>query len=150
MTRARAPTGLLRVVIVLIGAHSLVLGLAVLTAPRDFTRLVGLPEAASTFFPSQSGAFLVALGLCYLLALRDRALVWTILVSKSIAVVFLLVHFLFLGAPPASWPPPRSMRRCWRRRWAHWSVRSGFAPDHPEGCRARRLRCGPDALAGAA
>jgi hypothetical protein len=101
MTRARAPTGLLRVVIVLIGAHSLVLGLAVLTAPRDFTRLVGLPEAASTFFPSQSGAFLVALGLCYLLALRDRALVWTILVSKSIAVVFLLVHFLFLGAPPS-------------------------------------------------
>ena len=99
MTRARAPTGLLRVVIALVGAHSVVLGLAMLTAPRELTRLVGLPEAATTFFPSQSGAFLVALGICYLLALRDRALVWTILVSKSVAVVFLLAHFLFLGAP---------------------------------------------------
>ena len=101
MSSRRAPTGLLRVVIVVIGAHSVLLGLALLSAPMDFTRFIGFPEAASTFFPSQSGAFLLALGICYLLALRDRVLVWTILVSKSVAVVFLLTHFQFLDAPPS-------------------------------------------------
>ena len=101
MNATRAPTGLLRAVVALIGVHSVLLGLAMLFFPMSFSKLVGFPPAASSFFPSQSGAFLLALGICYLLALRDRALVWTILVSKTVAVLFLLTHALFLDAPPS-------------------------------------------------
>lgn len=101
MSAGRPATGLLRIVVALVGAHSVALGLAMLFWPRDFARLVGFPETATIFFSTQAGAFLLALGICYLLALRDRALAWTIVVSKAVAVVFLLAHALFLDAPPS-------------------------------------------------
>jgi len=101
MSNGRKPTGLLRIVILLVGIHSLMLGIAMLVSPRGFSWFVGFPASDTIFFPSQAGAFLIALGICYLLALRDRALVWTILVSKSVAVVFLFAHYLFFDAPPS-------------------------------------------------
>ena len=101
MTTSVAPTGLLRLVVLLVGVHSLLLGLTMLVAPLAFTSFVGFPPAGSAFFPAQAGAFLVALGVCYLLALGNRSLIWTILVSKGVAVVFLFTQALFLGAPPS-------------------------------------------------
>lgn len=66
-------------------------------------QVFGFPESPSLFFPSQSGIFLVILGMCYLLALREAAFVKVILFSKALAVVFLFVHGLFFSAPPAIW-----------------------------------------------
>ncbi|MBI3944740.1 MAG: hypothetical protein HY321_02390 [Armatimonadetes bacterium] len=86
-----------------IGVHSCVLGGLMLLAPRAIVGLVGFPQTGPIFFASQSGIFLLVLGLCYLLALGNRALVPVILVSKALAVPFLLLHALFQGAPPLIW-----------------------------------------------
>lgn len=89
------------ILIAAIAVHSLALGLAMLGAPRAILRFFGFPDPVSAFFPSQCGLFLVVLGVCYVLALRWRALVAVIFVSKAFAVVFLVVHAVFLDAPAA-------------------------------------------------
>ena len=90
---------LTRTVILLIGLHSCALGLLMLLLPLWTLRLMGFGDPGSAFFPSQSGIFLLILGVCYLGALRRPALVFVILVSKALAVAFLVVHAAFLGAP---------------------------------------------------
>lgn len=70
-----------------------------LAAPALMARLFGFGDSVPVFFPSQSGIFLTVLGLCYLTALVEPSFVWTILVSKALAVVFLVVHVAFLSAP---------------------------------------------------
>jgi len=74
-----------------------------LFAPTFTTRFFGFPESSFPFFPSQSGIFLVVLGVCYLLALRDTAFVRVIVVSKVSAVAFLVVHAGLLGGPDILW-----------------------------------------------
>ncbi|MBI5367128.1 MAG: hypothetical protein HZA54_08835 [Planctomycetes bacterium] len=89
--------------ILLIGLHSCLLGLAMLLLPARMLALLGFPGSVPVFFPSQSGIFLLALGICYLLALARRPLVIVILVSKALAVPFLTIHAAFLAAPPLIW-----------------------------------------------
>ncbi len=98
-TRARGE-GLLRLVVLLVGLHSCALGLLMLLRPRWTLGLMGYGSPGDLFFPSQSGVFLLILGVCYLGALRVPSLVAVIVVSKAFAVAFLAVHALFLGAPP--------------------------------------------------
>jgi hypothetical protein len=83
--------------------HSCVLGTLLLLAPRFMLWLFGFPETASLFFPSQSGIFLLILGVCYLVGLYDPGLVKVIVISKTFAVVFLAVHAAFLSAPRSIW-----------------------------------------------
>jgi len=71
-----------------------------LFAPALMLRLMGFRAPEPAFFPSQSGIFLLILGVCYLMALRDSGFVRVILLSKAFAVAFLLAHALFLSAPP--------------------------------------------------
>jgi hypothetical protein len=97
------PTGWLRLVVWAIGVHSCGLGVALLVLPLGLTGFLGFPAAATPFFPAQSGAFLLALGICYLLALRHRTLIVVIVVSKTVAVLFLGVYAGLLGAPPMVW-----------------------------------------------
>lgn len=85
------------------GLHSFALGAAMLAAPVLVLRTFRFPMPDQLFFPSQSGIFLVVLGLCYLHAVVEPTFVWTILVSKSLAVVFLLTHLLFFSAPAIIW-----------------------------------------------
>jgi hypothetical protein len=92
-----------RILIGFIGAHSCVLGLAMLFAPSRMTALLGFTADIPVFFPSQSGVFLLILGLCYLYALENPAFTKVILVSKAFAVVFLAVHAGLLSAPPMVW-----------------------------------------------
>lgn len=92
-----------RILIGLIGVHSVVLGLGMLLWPRFFLGRLGFAGAIPIFFPSQSGIFLLILGVCYLWALSEPALVKVILLSKAGAVGFLVVHAAFLGAPPIIW-----------------------------------------------
>ena len=92
--------GPLRLVVLLVGLHSVVLGLLLLFLPLWTLGLMGFGDPGPPFFPSQAGIFLLILGVCYLLALREPALVRVIVVSKAFAVAFLAVHAAFLGAPP--------------------------------------------------
>ncbi|MCM2315542.1 MAG: hypothetical protein NDJ92_10370 [Thermoanaerobaculia bacterium] len=94
---------LLQLVILLVGIHSCVLGLAMLFATRRMVETLGFAPSVPAFFPSQSGIFMLILGLFYLRALAEPAYVWTILVSKALAVAFLLMHVLFVAAPPIIW-----------------------------------------------
>ena len=92
-----------RGLIAVIGIHSSLLGIIMLSAPQFMLRTFGFSETVPIFFPSQSGVFLLILGVCYLLALREPAYVKVILISKAFAVVFLFVHATFLSAPPIIW-----------------------------------------------
>lgn len=94
---------IVRGLIAFIGVHSCALGVLMLFAPHFMVHVFGFSQAASVFFPSQSGIFLLILGTCYLLALREPALVKVILISKAFAVVFLFAHAAFLSAPSSIW-----------------------------------------------
>ncbi len=98
-----ASTPLVRILVALIGAHSCLLGMAMLLAPGTMLGLLGFGEAGPRFFLSQSGIFLLILGLCYLMTLTDPAMLKVILVSKAFAVLFLFVQAGFLGAPRIIW-----------------------------------------------
>ncbi len=92
-----------RTLAALIGAHSCLLGVAMLVAPGTMLGLLGFGETGPPFFLSQSGIFLLILGVCYLMAVTDPAMVKVILLSKAFAVLFLFVHAGFLGAPRIIW-----------------------------------------------
>ena len=94
---------LLSSVILLVGLHSCALGSALLIAPRFALAAAGFADPDSIFFPSQSGIFLLILSFCYLRALTVPSFVWTILVSKTLAVAFLLVHLMLPGTRPILW-----------------------------------------------
>lgn len=89
--------------IALIGVHSCVLAITMLFAPGFMLRTFGFPPQDSIFFPSQSGVFLLILGICYLMALVEPAFVKIIVLSKAFAVAFLFVHVVFLDAPISIW-----------------------------------------------
>ncbi|MBM3851918.1 MAG: hypothetical protein FJ399_02040 [Verrucomicrobia bacterium] len=94
---------MIRLLIALIGLHSLALGILMLAVPRFMLGLLGFAGDIPLFFPSQSGIFLLVLGICYLLALRERGFVKVILISKAGAVLFLVTHAALLHAPPIIW-----------------------------------------------
>ncbi len=98
-----AGTSPVRTLAALIGAHSCLLGLAMLLAPRTMLGLLGFGEAGPPFFLSQSGIFLLILGICYLMAVTDPSMLKVILVSKAFAVLFLFAQAGFLGAPRIIW-----------------------------------------------
>jgi hypothetical protein len=93
----------LRWLILLVGAHSCLLGVLMLGAPRAVLGILGFPASLPLFFPSQSGLFLLILGVCYLHAAAQPSYVFVILLSKALAVAFLVVHTVFFAAPPIIW-----------------------------------------------
>jgi uncharacterized membrane protein len=93
----------LRWLILLVGAHSCLLGVLMLGAPRTVLGIFGFPTSVPLFFPSQSGIFLLVLGVCYLRAAAQPSYVFVILLSKALAVPFLVAHAVFLAAPPIIW-----------------------------------------------
>ncbi len=95
---------LLRPIVLLVAAHSLVLGAALLARPRAVLALAGWPPEGPIFFPAQAGAFLVILGLGYLAGLRLRAFAWFLVLSKAVAVAFLAAALLARLAPPVVLP----------------------------------------------
>ena len=98
----RELTTIRRLVISAIGLHSLLLGSLLLFWPIPFCERFGFDLGGTSFYPSQSGIFLVILGLCYLRVLVEPALESVIVISKSLAVVFLIV-WAVRGAQPILW-----------------------------------------------
>ena len=93
----------LRLALGIASLHSVVLGLTVYLLARPFLSLFGFETQGDLFYPKQSGVFLLALGLGYGLAARDPlrhpGLVALTIVSKTLAVVFLLSEAILFQAP---------------------------------------------------
>jgi hypothetical protein len=102
MALVREPR-VLKGVVLLVSMHSLVLGMIMLLFPRSFPHIFGFPASSGIFWQSQSGIFLMVLGIVYFMAYREaersRTLVKLLVLSKGLAVLFLLTHWLFLAAP---------------------------------------------------
>ena len=83
--------------------HSLGLGFMVYGVTRRFLKAAGFDPGEELFYPRQSGAFLVALGLGYggaaLNPDRHAGLVALTIASKAIAVAFLLREARRRGGP---------------------------------------------------
>lgn len=89
------------VIIALIAAHSFAIGLALLLAPRFSLQLGGWEPGGVTFFVRQAGAFHLVVATGYLIEyFRHQTFVFLVM-TKSIAVVFLL--FTWIGGA-AQWP----------------------------------------------
>jgi hypothetical protein len=83
-----------------VALHSIALGAAMLAAPFELMGLFGWEVGGSRFFPAQSGLFLLILGTIYAGAIGNRALVWTVVLSKAMAFVFLIGETLAGHCPP--------------------------------------------------
>lgn len=91
--------------VLLVAAHSLGIGLVLLFATRWGVRLGGWPGATPLFFPRQAGAFHLVVAAGYLTEyLRYRG-VSLLVLTKTVAVVFLLVASL---VEPVPWVGPVS------------------------------------------
>jgi uncharacterized membrane protein YwzB len=91
---------LLSRVLAVVALHSIVLGVVMLAAPFWMLANFGWEPAGTRFFPAQSGLFLLILGIVYAAAVRDHRLVWIVVLSKAMAVVFLVGEALGGSCPP--------------------------------------------------
>ena len=96
---------LLRLVAVVSGAYDLLLGGALLFAPGETARLLGVPEPEFPIHANLNGLFALAVGAGYFTVLRDpergRAYLWIMgpFLKGGGAVLFVL-DFLLRGSPP--------------------------------------------------
>jgi len=94
-----------RALVVLIALHSLVVGLFLTFATQWGARFGGFPDPVPLFFPRQAGAFHFVVAGVYLLEYFVYRGVLMLVMTKSIAVVFLgIVTF----ACPVPWVVPLS------------------------------------------
>ena len=86
-------------VVLAVAAHSVVLGVSLLSFPVWTLDVVGWQYTGQVFWPSQAGLFLVILGISYGAAIRFRPAVWLLVGSKACAFVFLMAHTIWGEAP---------------------------------------------------
>jgi len=84
----------LRMVVLLVGLHSILLGAAICVFTRQFYALAFSIEVDNYFFVKQAGVFLLCLGMFYLFPLVDlkryHPVIVPIVVTKVLAVAFIL------------------------------------------------------------
>ena len=85
-------------IVLLIGLHSLILGLAMAFQPMRTLQLFGWDYKGPMFFPTQTGVFLVLFGILFFAFLKYRNLIWFIVVIKGTAVLFLVSQKFILGS----------------------------------------------------
>ena len=90
---------ILNLLVLAVAAHSVVLGVCLLTFPAWTLKTVGWPYNGEIFWPSQAGLFLIILGIAYGAAVRFKPLLWLLVGSKGSAFVFLIAHAIWLEAP---------------------------------------------------
>ena len=80
--------------------HTTGVAIGLFVLPSEYLTYFGLEGYQGRFFQTQAGVFHLVLGLAYLLALfyweKASVLIFFAVVAKSIAVVFLVVYYLFL------------------------------------------------------
>jgi hypothetical protein len=95
-----------RALVVLIALHSLAVGLFLTFATEWGARFGGFPDPVPLFFPRQAGAFHFVVAAIYLVEYFRYRGVGLLVMTKSVAVVFL---FLVAGLDPAApWVVPLS------------------------------------------
>lgn len=90
-----------QLIIFAVALHSVILGAVMLVCPIEFLHLAGWEYEGSTFFPAQSGIFLLILAGAYVAAIWRRPFAWFLVASKASAVLFLLGEYA-LGNGPAT------------------------------------------------
>jgi hypothetical protein len=95
-----------RLVTALVALHSLALGVLSWFFTTHWFMLLQMPISGGyPFWPKQSGAFLISLGLGYgvgaVIPRYLTASTWVIILSKSVAILFLFPEFFLHGAPIA-------------------------------------------------
>lgn len=96
---------ILQIVVGLVALHSIALGGLNWLFTANWMRIMRMPISSGAFWPRQSGAFLISLGFAYGLGcvvpryLQMSTLV--IILSKSVALVFLFPEFFLRDAPLA-------------------------------------------------
>jgi hypothetical protein len=88
-----------RVLVVLIALHSLVVGLFLTFATVWGARFGGFPDPVPLFFPRQAGAFHFVVAGVYLVEYSRYRGVLLLVMTKSIAVVFLGLTTLLVAVP---------------------------------------------------
>lgn len=87
---------ILKWTVLLVGLHSVLLGLTIYFATVPFYHFFFAVDPDNPFFVKQSGVFLFLIGLFYLSPLvnfeKHRTLILLIVVSKVTAVLFLLIN----------------------------------------------------------
>jgi hypothetical protein len=91
-------------IIAAVALHSLVLGTAMLARPAQTLQLAGWQYEGPSFFPAQSGLFLLILGGAYLAAIWHHSFAWFLVASKAAAVAFLLAEYATGNGPPSLLP----------------------------------------------
>ncbi len=94
-----SPDNLAKLAVGLTALHSLILGALLLAFPGAVLGLFGWQYDCSSFFPAQSGLFLVLLGGAYLAGLWYRPFVWFLVATKVAAVVFLVSEVITDNCP---------------------------------------------------
>lgn len=98
----RSPEGrerLERALVVLIALHSLVVGLFLTLATDWGARFGGFPSPVPLFFPRQGGAFHFVVAAVYLVEYFHYRGVALLVLTKSMAVVFLLLATVLTDVP---------------------------------------------------
>lgn len=93
-----------KLILSLVGAHSVLLGLIIYFFTQFFYKVFFAVPIEDIFFVRQSGIFLFLLGLVYLYPLRNLKKYYTliklVILSKVVAVIFLVWNAHFTTAPP--------------------------------------------------
>ena len=88
-----------RALVVLIAVHSLVVGLFLTFATDWGARLGGFPSPVPLFFPRQGGAFHFVVTVIYLVEYFHYRGVFLLVMTKSMAVLFLVLASLLMAVP---------------------------------------------------
>ena len=81
--------------VILIAAHSIILGIILVAAPVQLLSLFGWSIDCHRFFLQQAGVFHILLGVVYLIEFYEYHNVRALLIGKSLAVLFLSIQYIW-------------------------------------------------------
>ena len=117
-----------RLLIAFVALHSAVVGLLLILAPGLAAQLGGWERIDPAFFGRQAGAFHIVLAIGYLVEFARHRSISLILIAKTFAFAFLMVHAVL---DPLPWAVPTSgvldglmALVVW---WVHRAVRASSA-----------------------
>ncbi|MFO7525719.1 MAG: hypothetical protein R6W68_09715 [Ignavibacteriaceae bacterium] len=91
----------LSVFLVLIGIHSLAVGIGLLIIPLSLLNDFGFENYTESFFQAQGGVFHIAMSAAYFMAGfntdKSTRIITFIIIVKLIAFIFLISYFLFVS-----------------------------------------------------
>ncbi len=92
---SRKPWSLLAISVILVSAHSIVLGIVLLAAPKWLLSTFGWSIDCHPFFLQQAGLFHILLGTFYAIEFYASSRVRILLTTKVSAVLFLTVQYVW-------------------------------------------------------